>query len=96
MTLDHSHIIFKIDNPLEQKVFDINEDIKRGDLILGSFTAGNVCGNWFSKGWVRHCHARSVVPNNPKNIAASDGKGKISRGIQYPFCDPTTGNYHEL
>ena len=36
--LDHSHIIFKVDNPIEQKVFDINEDIKRGDLILDPFT----------------------------------------------------------
>ena len=42
ITLDHSHIIFKIDNPIEQKVFDINEDIKRGDLILDPFTVGHV------------------------------------------------------
>ena len=72
---DHSHIIFKIDNPIEQKVFDINEDIKRGDLILDPFPVGHVCGNWISKGWVRHCHARSVVPNNPKNIAVRMMKG---------------------
>ena len=96
ITLDHSHIIFKIDNPIEQKVFDIDEDIKRGDLILDPFTAGHVCGDWISKGWVRHCHARSAVPNNPKNIVASDDEGNVGRGIQYPFCDPGTGNYHEL
>ena len=51
MTRDHSHIIFKIDNPIEQKVFDINEDIQEGDLILDPFTAGHVCGDWISKGW---------------------------------------------
>jgi hypothetical protein len=96
ITLDHSHIIFKIDNPIEQKVFDIDEDIKRGDLILDPFTAGHVCGEWISKGWVRHCHARPVVPNNPKNIVANDDKGNIGRGIQYPFCDPGIENYHEL
>ena len=96
ITLDHSHIIFKIDNPIEQKVFDIDEDIKRGDLILDPFTAGHVCGDWISKGWVRHCHARSVVPNNPKNIVATDDEGNIGRGIQYPFCDPGIENYHEL
>ena len=27
ITLDHSHIIFKIDNPEEQKIFDIDKDI---------------------------------------------------------------------
>ena len=94
ITLDHSHIIFKIDNPIEQNVFDIDEDIKRGDLILDPFTAGHVCGDWISKGWVRHCHARSAVPNNPKNIVATDDKRNVGRGIQYSFCDPGIGNYH--
>ena len=30
LTLDHSHIIFKIDNPIEQKIFDIDKDIENG------------------------------------------------------------------
>ena len=43
MTLDHSHVIFKFDNPQEQEVFNIREDIESGDLILNPFIDGNVC-----------------------------------------------------
>ena len=95
MTLDHSHIIFKMDNLIEQKVFNICEDIDRGDLVLDPSKTGHVCGQWINAGWVRHCHARAVIPNNPKNISATDEKGNYGRGIQYPFSDPGRDNYHE-
>ena len=39
MTLDHSHVIFKIDNPKEQEVFDIRGDVEAGRLILDPFEA---------------------------------------------------------
>ena len=94
MTLDHSHVIFKIDNPKEQEVFDIRGDVEAGRLILDPFRPGNVCQIWIEAGWVRHCHARAAVPNNPKNTAAVDENGKPGRGIQYPFSDPGPNNYH--
>jgi hypothetical protein len=94
MTLDHSHVIFKIDNPAEQEVFDIRGDVEAGRLILDPFTPGSVCQTWIDAGWVRHCHARAAVPNNPKNTAAIDENGKPGRGIQYPFVDPGEDNYH--
>ncbi len=65
MTLDHSHVIFKIDNPLEQQVFDIGPAVASGELVLDPRLEGNVCTQWIEAGWVRHCHARSAVPNNP-------------------------------
>ncbi|MFO1023595.1 MAG: hypothetical protein U1E70_00305 [Acetobacteraceae bacterium] len=34
MTLDHSHVIFKMDNPEEQKVQDMQADLESGALIL--------------------------------------------------------------
>ena len=40
-------------------------------------------------------HARSTVPNNPKNINAKHPDGSIGRGIQYPFIQPKPGEYHE-
>jgi hypothetical protein len=94
MTLDHSHVIFKIDNPQEQEIFDIRGDVEAGCLVLDPFKPGSVCRTWIDAGWVRHCHARAAVPNNPKNTAAMDEKGKPGRGIQYPFVDPGEGNYH--
>ncbi|MBM86203.1 MAG: hypothetical protein CMM47_09290 [Rhodospirillaceae bacterium] len=95
MTLDHSHVIFKIDNPEEQEVFDIKRDIESGKLVLDPFQSGSICQTWIDAGWVRHCHARAAVPNNPKNSLARDENGKVGRGIQYPFSNPGEGNYHE-
>jgi len=94
MTLDHSHVIFKMDNPEEQEVFDIRPAVESGELVLDPFTPGNVCQRWIDRGWVRHCHARAAVPNNPRNTVARDEQGRPGRGIQYPFKRPAAGEYH--
>ena len=94
MTLDHSHVIFKIDNPKEQEVLDIRPAVESGALVLDPFTENSVCQRWIEAGWVRHCHARAAIPNNPKNIAAHDDQGNPGRGIQYPFKPPLPGQYH--
>jgi hypothetical protein len=94
MTLDHSHVIFKIDHPAEQDVSGIREDVAAGRLILDPFEAGHVSGQWIDANWVTHCHARAAIPNNPRNIMAVDEKGVPGRGIQYPFVQPDPGDYH--
>ena len=94
MTLDHSHVIFKMDNPKEQEVFDIAGDVAAGRLILDPFTKGDVCSEWIANNWIGHCHARSAVPNNPLNLDARDANGNPGRGIQYPFVEPAPGAYH--
>ena len=95
LTLDHSHIIFKIDNPIEQKIFDIDKDIENGSLVLDPFLEKNICDQWINSNFIYHMHARSTVPNNPKNINAKHPDGSIGRGIQYPFIQPKAGEYHE-
>lgn len=94
MTLDHSHIIFKIDNPQEQEVQNIRPAIEAGELVLDPFQPNNVIDEWIKAGWVAHCHARSAVPNNPKNIGGRDKAGEPGRGIQYPFKQPGPSEYH--
>jgi hypothetical protein len=94
MTLDHSHVIFKIGNLDEQKVFETSEKVASGELILDPFEPGNVISEWVEAGWVKHCHARAVIPNNPKNIAGRHPDGRVGRGIQYPFKQPGPGQYH--
>ena len=89
-----SHVIFKIDNPLEQEVFDIRGDVESGKLVLDPFKEGSVCQQWIDASWVGHCHARSTVPNNPKNLDAVDKNGHHGRGIQYPFAQPQDNVYH--
>ncbi len=94
ITLDHSHVIFKIDNIDEQKIFDTDKKVASGELILDPFQEGNVIAEWVAAGWVRHCHARTAIPNNPKNTLARHPDGTIGRGIQYPFKQPGPGQYH--
>ena len=94
ITLDHSHVIFKIDNPDEQKIFDTDKQIASGEIILDPFQEGNLIAEWAAAGWVRHCHARACVPNNPKNTLAHHPDGRVGRGIQIPFKKPGPGEYH--
>ena len=104
MTLDHSHVIFKIDNPREQEVFNICESIENGDLVLDPFQEDHIIGKWINRGFVSHCHARASVPNNPRNIwkhhpsleglVSQHPKDTIGRGIQYPFLKPKPGQWH--
>jgi len=94
MTLDHSHVIFKMDNPREQEVLDIRGDVEAGRLVLDPFADGDVCSDWIGRNWIGHCHARAAIPNNPLNLDARDDDGKPGRGIQYPFLEPAPGTYH--
>lgn len=94
ITLDHSHVIFKIDHPEEQDVGGIREDVETGALELDPFKPRNICDEWIDAGWVRHCHARSTIPHNPRNMDAVDDQGRPGRGIQYPFKKPKRGQYH--
>ncbi len=94
MTLDHSHVIFKIDNPKEQEVLDMRPDVESGKVVLDPYKDGNVCDQWIGQNYVWHCHARAAVPNNPKNIWGQHPDGRVGRGIQYPFIQPAPGEYH--
>ena len=94
MTLDHSHVIFKIDNPEEQKVQDMDRDVASGELVLDPFKPNHVSGRWIRNGYVRHAHARAAVPNGPKNKWQANPDGTPGRGIQYPFIRPKPGEWH--
>jgi hypothetical protein len=94
MTLDHSHVIFKIDNPVEQDIAGIRHDVEAGRLVLDPFAPGNVTQRWVDAGYVRHAHARAAVPNGPKNVWSRDNADNPGRGIQYPFIRPAAGEWH--
>jgi hypothetical protein len=93
MTLDHSHVIFKIDNPKEQEVQNMRADVEAGTLELDPFKQGNVTQGWINANWVRHCHARAAFPNGPENVWAVVND-KPGRGIQVPFLRPKPGEWH--
>ena len=94
MTLDHSHVIFKMDNPAEQAVQGMKAEIDAGRLVLDPALPDHVCGRWIEAGWVRHAHARAAIPNNPVNVWASHPDGRPGRGVQYPFVEPAPGEWH--
>jgi hypothetical protein len=94
ITLDHSHVIFKMDNPAEQEVQGMRADVEAGRLVLDPHHPGHVAGQWMARNYVRHAHARAVVPNNPVNVWAKNPNGKPGRGIQYPFIEPAPGEWH--
>ena len=94
MTLDHSHVIFKIDNPREQEVQNMKADIDAGLLELHPDKPGNVTSAWIANNYVKLMHARAAVPNNPLNIWGKHPDGRVGRGIQYPFIKPKPGEWH--
>lgn len=94
LTLDHSHLLFKIGNPAELDVSGIRKQVEAGRLVLDPASPGAVYTQWIEQGWVHHAHARSVVPNNPVNAWMQRADGRPGRGIQYPFLRPEAGAYH--
>ena len=84
-TLDAGDVVFKIDNPRERVAFGIGAAVEADDMILDPTRPGHLCEDWIARGYVRHCHARPAIPNNP----ASPG----GRGTQYPFIRPTPGTF---
>jgi hypothetical protein len=94
MTLDHSHVVFKMDNPEEQAMFNLSNQLKEKKIILDPFQEGNISEYWINEGYVCLMHARSVIPNNPKNIGGKHPDGSVGRGVQYPFIKPLDGQYH--
>jgi len=93
MTLDHSHVIFKIGNEGELPIEGLREDLA-GGLVLDPYLPDNVCAEWIANNWVRHAHARPAVPNNPRNVWAAHPDGSLGRGVQYPFVQPKPGEWH--
>jgi hypothetical protein len=95
LTLDHSHVIFKIDHPDEQERGGIREDVESGRLELDPFKPESVTQHWIASNWVAHAHARPVIPNNPRNWGYADQDGNPGRGIQYPIKEPGPGEFDE-
>ena len=63
-------------------------------IILDPFVDDNISDKWINEGLIWLMHARSVIPNNPKNIKGRHPDGTVGRGVQYPFIKPLPGQYH--
>lgn len=94
ITLDHSHLVFKIGNDEELDVSGVRHLVESGELVLDPASPDAIFKQWVARGWVCHAHARSVAPNNPQNPRQSRADGRPGRGIQYPFVRPAREAWH--
>jgi hypothetical protein len=92
--LDYSHVTFKIDNPEEQNISGIRDEVLSGAVVLDPFERNSLCDQWLQQGIVFWAQFRPAAPNGPKNIWARDENGNPGRGIQYPFLRPKPGEWH--
>jgi hypothetical protein len=91
LTFDVSHVVFKIGNPEELAVQDLQADVAAGRTELDPCKPNVVAQRWIDACLVHHGHARGAVPANPRNRRARHPDGSLGRGIQYPFERPSTG-----
>ena len=94
LTIDYSHVIFKIDNPEQQEISGVREDVEAGRVVLDPFEAGNLLSEWLALDVVDFAQFRPVAPNNPRNVWARNPDGSMPRGILYPFVKPSPGEWH--
>jgi hypothetical protein len=89
ITLDHSHLVFKMDHPAELALSGLAGVPNGGRDALTAFYR-----QWLAEGWVAHAHTRSVAPGMPFNKAIERRPGLPGRAIQYPFIAPPDGSFH--
>lgn len=87
LTLDPSHVIFKVDNPRELNTLGVGSSFTRKD-------AAGLISAWLNDGLVGHVHARGAAPNNPPNDPQAVSR-LAARTIQYPFCRPESGTWRD-
>jgi hypothetical protein len=91
--LDHSHVLLKVDNPEEQDVSGIREDVEAGRFVIDPYEEGNVVDEWLAQDMTVWLQMRPVSPNGPKNRGETKEGGTWGRACQYPFEKPGTGQW---
>ena len=94
LTVDYSHVIFKIENPEQQTISGVREDVEAGLVVLDPFEPGNLYEEWLALDAVDFVQFRPVVPNNPRNVWGTNPDGSLPRGILYPMTKPAPGEWH--
>ncbi|WP_426078751.1 xylose isomerase [Janthinobacterium sp. PSPC3-1] len=93
LTLDHSHLLFKLGDQEELALCGLAGLDDGGHALLHPDSATSLYAQWLARGWVVHAHARSVQSPGVPNPWMRRGE-LAGRGIQYPFTAPAPGSYH--
>ena len=98
--MDYSHCIFKIENENELAVSQFRNDPEAARK-LDPFNHDSFADDWLNRNLVTWAQIRPAVPNNPVNWWAFEtgpyyglGTNRPGRGIQYPFNQPSDGEWH--
>lgn len=67
LTLDYSHVIFKLGNAQELAICGLAEDVRHGRIVLDPREDGSLVDQWLDAGFVRWLQVRAVAPNGPRN-----------------------------
>ena len=94
LTLDHSHLIFKIGHAEELALSQMSDVADGGRALLAPGQPDTLYSMWLREGWVAHAHARSVAPGVPHNAAMNRRRGLAGRAIQYPLIAPPPDSFH--
>ena len=94
LTLDHSHLLFKLGNPEELTNSGLGAEPDLGWSLLHPDSPDNFYARWLDRGWIAHAHARSVQCHGVPNPLMTRGD-KPGRGVQYPFIQPPATTYHQ-
>lgn len=94
LTMDYSHVLWRLENPEQLAISEITEDVETGSLQLDPYEPANILSEWLSLGVVDYVQFRPVIPNNPPNIWGRNPDGSMPRGIMYPFTKPGPGEWH--
>ena len=94
ITLDHSHLVFKIDNPHELALSGVEPGVDGGRSRLAPHSPQAFYTQWLQAGWVAHAHTRSVATGIPCNPRGKRSRALQGRAIQYPLIAPGAGRFH--
>ncbi len=94
LTLDHSHLIFKLGHTGELMLSGLADAPGGAHDLLAPDGADTLYRHWLREGWVVHAHARSVAPGVRFNAAMDRRPGLPGRAIQYPLIEPAPGAFH--
>lgn len=94
LTLDHSHLIFKIDNPQELHMSGVEAGTDGGRSRLAPANPQAYYTQWLNAGWVVHAHTRSVATGIQANPLGKRSRDVAGRAIQYPLLAPAARDFH--
>lgn len=94
LTVDYSHVIFKIENPAQLEISGVREAVENGTVVLDPYEPGNLMDEWLALDVVDFAQFRPVVPNNPINAWGKNPDGSQPRGILMPLMKPAPGEWH--